>query len=157
MITIIAALTEENVIGKEGALPWNLPEDMAHFRRVTSGKTVVMGRKTYESIPEKFRPLKNRHNIVISRTIQQIEGTYVSTSIQGALTKAKEYGKEVFVIGGAQIYALALPFANKLLLSHIHEKFEGDIHFPNLNKEEWAVVEVQEFKNFTLKEYRKLE
>ncbi len=157
MITIIAALTHEGVIGKEGGLPWHLPEDMAHFRKVTAGNTVVMGRKTYESIPAKFRPLPKRHNIVISRSVQEIEGADVCSSIQDALAKAQEYGKEVFVIGGAQIYALALPFATKLLLSHVRESHPGDIYFPKFNKENWEVVETTEFDKFTLKEYRRKE
>ena len=153
MITIIAALTSEGIIGKEGALPWNLSEDMAHFKLVTAGNTVIMGRKTWDSIPSKYKPLPNRHNIVVSRNMPLKNNIEVCSDMNQAIRKAKSYGKEIFVIGGAQIYALAIEHATKMLLSHIHKDYEGDTFFPKFNKEEWNITNIEEYKEFTLKEY----
>jgi dihydrofolate reductase len=153
MITIIAALTSEGIIGKQKSLPWSLPEDMAHFKRVTEGNTVIMGRKTWMSIPIKYRPLPNRHNIVVSRNMQQEENIDVCTNMNQAIAKAKSYGKDIFVIGGAQIYALAIEHATKMLLSHIHKDYEGDTFFPKFNKEEWNITNIEEYKEFTLHQY----
>lgn len=153
MITIIAALTSEGIIGKEGALPWNLSEDMAHFKLVTAGNTVIMGRKTWDSIPSKHKPLPNRHNIVISRNMPLKNNIEVCSDMNQAIAKAKSYGKEIFVIGGAQIYSLALSQASRMILSHIHKDYEGDTFFPKFNKEEWNITNIEEYKEFTLHQY----
>ena len=155
MITLIAALTKDHVIGFAGKIPWNIPQDLEHFKKTTLGSTVIMGRKTWQSIPAVKRPLPHRHNIIVSRSMPTQEGIDVCRNITQAIEKAQGYGKEIFIIGGANIYALALPFATKMLLSHINKGYEGDIYFPKFNKEEWDIINQTKFEGFTLKEYRR--
>lgn len=150
MITIIAALTQERIVGVNGTLPWHIPEDLKNFKTITAGNVVLMGRKTFDSIPEKFRPLPNRHNIVISRSVGDIPGVDVCGSIQEGILKAQEYGKEIFVIGGGSIYEQTLPLADKMVLSFVKENYQGDTYFPEYKKEEWGIQEQQEFEQFTL-------
>lgn len=154
MVSIIAAFTQNRVVGSNGALPWYLPEDMKLFKELTSGQTVIMGRKTYESLPAKFRPLPNRHNIVISRSLEA-KGIDVCPSIQEGLEKAKSYGTEIFIIGGASIYEQALAYATKMYLSHVKKEYPGDTFFPEYEEAEWEVSETKEFNDFTLKVYRR--
>ncbi|EGR1464184.1 type 3 dihydrofolate reductase [Vibrio cholerae] len=127
MISMIAAMADQRIIGKDNQMPWHLPADFAWFKRCTLGKPVLMGRKTYQSIG---RPLPGRHNIVISRDASlQIEGVDVVTSIEAALVKAGEVD-EVMIIGGGSLYAACLPMAHKLYITEIHAKLEGDTQFP---------------------------
>jgi len=120
-------------IGIRNALPWRLPEDLAFFKRTTTGHTIVMGRKTFESIG---RPLPNRHNIVITRnTDWHHPGTETANSLEEAIKLAD--GEEVFVIGGAQIFAESLPLATKLIVTEIDKTFECDTFFPEKNPLEW--------------------
>ncbi len=157
MVSIIAAFTKNRVVGKDGALPWHLPEDMKLFKELTSGKTVIMGRKTYDSLPAKFKPLPNRHNIVVSRSLEStsIAGVDVCPSVEAALEKAKSYGKEIFIIGGASIYQQALPYAAKMYLSQVKKEYEGDTYFPEFDVREWEIIETREFADFILKVYRR--
>lgn len=138
MINLIVAVDKNNVIGYEGGLPWGrLPNDLKHFKNVTTGHTVVMGRKTFESIG---KPLPNRHNIVMSRSNRLFEGCATLTPEQ--LPDFLEYYREndVFIIGGAEIYKLFLPHANTVYLTAINGSFIGDTLFPNLhNYGEWDV------------------
>ena len=141
MISLIAALTQNRVIGKNNDLPWHLPDDMKHFMNTTKGHAVIMGRKNYDSLPAKFKPLKERHNIVISgNTHYSVAGVTVVTSWDAALKEARKKSageEEIFVIGGAQVYALALPFADRLYLTEINANLEGDTFFPALNMGDW--------------------
>lgn len=146
-------MTKEGVIGKDNSLPWKIPEDLQNFKNVTSGKTVIMGRKTFESIPEKYRPLPNRHNIIISRSMSSQEGIDVCRSVKEALEKAESYGKEVFIIGGSSIYEQTLPSADKMYLSFVKKDYQGDTYFPKFNKEEWTVENKKEFQEFELVTY----
>ncbi len=144
IISMIAAVAENLVIGKDNDLVWSLPDDMKYFMQITTGHPVIMGRKNYDSIPDKFRPLKNRTNIIVTRN-NTSEAGYCSdcvmvNSIENALTLAKKENKEVFIIGGGQIYDLSLPYADRLYLTEIKESFEGDTFFPNFNKSEWKEV-----------------
>lgn len=144
-VTIIAAVAENNVIGKDNDLIWSLPDDMKFFTRKTKGKTVIMGRKNYDSIPEKYRPLPNRRNIVISRTAGfQAPNCEVVTSIEESLEIAKNDG-EIFIIGGGQIYALALEknLVDKMYLTEIHANFIGDAFFPDFDKNQWTETEIE--------------
>ncbi|RYE78474.1 MAG: dihydrofolate reductase, partial [Oxalobacteraceae bacterium] len=111
-ITLVAAIARDGAIGRDNALLWRLPEDMARFKAVTMGKPVVMGRKTWESIPAKFRPLPGRRNLVVSRSVSELPGAEVFASLQAASAACSE--PEVCVIGGGEIYALALPHATRL-------------------------------------------
>lgn len=132
IISMIAAMADNRIIGKDNQMPWHLPADFAWFKRCTMGKPVVMGRKTYESIG---RPLPGRLNIVISRDASlSIEGVTTVTSIEQALEVAGEV-EEVMIIGGGAIYAACLPMANKLYITHIEAEIEGDTQFPDWGNE----------------------
>ncbi len=132
IISMITAMADNRIIGKDNQMPWHLPADFAWFKRCTMGKPVVMGRKTYESIG---RPLPGRLNIVISRDASlSIEGVTTVTSIEQALEVAGEV-EEVMIIGGGAIYAACLPMANKLYVTHIEAEIEGDTQFPDWGSE----------------------
>ena len=130
---LIYARARNNVIGQNGDLPWHLPEDLAHFKRTTLGQPVVMGRVTWESIPEKFRPLPGRSNVVVSRQdAYQAAGATVVHSLDAALTLFPS-DQVVWLIGGAQLYAQGLPLASQVVVTEIDADFEGDAHAPLLS------------------------
>ncbi len=132
---LIYARARNNVIGKNGDLPWHLPEDLAHFKRTTLGQAVVMGRITWESIPEKFRPVPGRKNVVVSRQAgYPALGATVVTSFQAALAMFPP-DEVVWLIGGAQLYAQALPMASQVVVTEIDDDFEGDAFAPTLGAE----------------------
>lgn len=133
MITLIACMGEGNVIGKDGDMPWKLPEDLKHFKKTTLGHTVVMGRKTYESIGSK--PLPGRSNIVLSR-----EGTHVEEILN---MNHNEPNKEFFIMGGGEIYKQFMEYADKLIVTRILHKFEGDTFFPEIGPE-WITTDLKE-------------
>jgi dihydrofolate reductase len=150
MISIIAAMTEKRVIGKGNDLPWNIPEDLANFKKITSGHPIVMGRNTYLSIG---RPLPGRLNIVLSRQAETIKGVVVAQSLPEAIQVAKEHDQEVFIIGGANVYAQALGLADRLCISFVHEDYEGDVLFPKYDESMWRESRREEFAEFTYVEY----
>ena len=132
---LIYARAANGVIGKDNTIPWHIPEDMAHFKQLTQGCAVIMGRKTWDSLPPRFRPLPGRTNIVVTRQGDwQAEGAVRATSLQDALQKAPA-DQTVWVIGGAQIYAEALPLADRVEVTEIDRDFEGDAHAPELGSE----------------------
>jgi dihydrofolate reductase len=136
VLTLIAAVARNGVIGLDNRLPWHLPADLRHFKMLTTGRTVIMGRKTWESLPDKFRPLPGRQNIVVTRNAgYAAEGAVVVSSLPAALAAAK--GDEAFVIGGAELYQAALPLADRLQLTEIDADFDGDTHFPAIDPSEW--------------------
>lgn len=140
MITLIAAVARNGVIGSANALPWHLPEDLKHFRQLTTGHAVVMGRKTWESLPAKFRPLPGRLNIVVTRNAGYVApGATVVTSLEAA-RKVGAGGTALFVIGGAELYAHALPLAERLELTEIDAEFAGDAYFPAVDRSQWREV-----------------
>lgn len=128
IISLIAAMSEERVIGRGGKLPWNIPADLSHFKAITLGHTVVMGRKTFQSIG---RPLPGRRNIVLSRSIDKIEGCEVVRSLQEGLAAA-EGDEEVFIAGGGEVFREALPLCQRIYLTVVHESYQGDVYFPEL-------------------------
>ena len=129
-VALVAAVARGGVIGRNGGLPWHLAEDLARFKSLTTGHAVVMGRKTWDSLPERFRPLPSRRNIVVTRDPDwQADGAEPAGSLDDALVRAAEDAR-VFVIGGAQIYRQALPLAGELLLTEIDLAVEGDAFFP---------------------------
>ncbi len=135
-INLIFARAANGVIGKGGVMPWHLPEDLAHFKELTQGRPVVMGRKTWDSLPERFRPLPDRLNIVVTRQeVWQDEGAKPATSLEDALNIAGQSADTVWVMGGAQIYAQALPLARRVEVTEIHREFEGDVFAPALGPE----------------------
>ncbi|MBE6186555.1 MAG: dihydrofolate reductase [Alistipes sp.] len=136
MISIIVAVAQNGVIGDKNSLLWHISEDMRFFKRTTSGHPVIMGRKTYESLG---RPLPNRTNVVISRTLGELEGCTVVRSLEEAIALFPTE-EEVFVIGGAQIYALALNVADRFYLTRVGHDYEGDTSFPTWNESEWRLI-----------------
>lgn len=132
MISIVVAMSRNNIIGFQNRLPWHLPADLKHFKQLTLNKTIVMGRKTFESIG---RPLPQRENIVLSRQPIQIEGCKVISDL-----KELSINKEIMIIGGAQIYALALPLVNDLYITWIDGDFKGDTFFPEIDWNNWKIM-----------------
>jgi len=143
-IGLIAAVAENNIIGSANELPWKIKSEWAYFARMTKGKPLIMGRKTYESVNG---PLKDRPNIVITRdkTFKAVEGVVVTHNMKDALHEAqliaaRDGVDEIMVGGGAEIYAQALPFADRLYLTEIHLKVAGDTAFPPFNRVEWQEI-----------------
>ena len=131
-IGLIFARAENGVIGKDGAMPWHLPEDLAHFRRVTQGCPVIMGRRTWASIPPRFKPLPGRRNIVLTRQPGwQAQGAETAHDLPAAISRCAD-APLVWIIGGAQIYAQAEPLADIAEITEIHAPFDGDAHAPAL-------------------------
>jgi dihydrofolate reductase len=142
-LTLVVAAAENDVIGRDGDLPWRLPADLAHFKQVTMGHPIVMGRRTWESIG---RPLPGRENIVVSRNADYAaEGARVVGSLGAAVDHARGLGaSELMVIGGAGLYAAALPVADRVLLTRVHAEVSGDTKMPPINADDWEVVGVRE-------------
>jgi dihydrofolate reductase len=138
-LSLLLAVSENNVIGRDNKLPWHLPDDLKYFKNLTWGMPILMGRKTFDSIG---KALPGRKSIVVTRnTGWQHEGVEVVYSIRDAFSKAENFGaKEIFVIGGAEIFTAALPAANKIYLTRIHQEFEGDVFFTPINHHEWRLV-----------------
>ena len=146
IVSLIAALASNRAIGKDNALLWQLPEDLRHFRETTRGKPVIMGRKTWESLPDPFRPLPGRHNIVVSHDpAYQASGATLAGSLDDALRQAaaQTNAEEVFVIGGEQLYRQALPLADRLYLTEIEQNFAGDVFFPDVQPHDWEEISRQ--------------
>ena len=138
---MIYARARNGVIGKQGQLPWHLPEDLAHFKRTTLGQAVVMGRVTWESLPEKFRPLPGRTNVVVSRqTSFEANGAQVVSSLEAAMALFPT-NEVVWLIGGAQLYAQALPLVSQIVITEIDADFEGDAFAPSLSTNDWTETE----------------
>ncbi len=151
ILSIIDAMGKNNELGKDNQLLWDLPRDMKHFRETTSGHPVIMGRKTFESIG---RPLPKRRNVVITRdTEYQKEGIEVVHSLIEAIELFKGSDEESFVIGGAEIYKQALPFADRLYITHVDGAFDADAFFPEVNYIEWKEVSREHFDRDTDNNY----
>ena len=136
-IVIIAAVARNRVIGKDNTLIWSIPEDMAHFKALTSGQTVIMGRKTWESLPPRFRPLPGRRNIVISRQADfAAPGAELAASLEAALQLAAQ-AETAFIIGGEQIYRQAMDVADRLEITEVDLEPEGDAWFPVIDAGCW--------------------
>jgi len=143
-VSLVAAVARGGVIGRDGGIPWRLAEDMARFRELTMGHSVVMGRRTWESLPDQFRPLPGRGNVVVTRNSDwSAQGADRAGSIDEAL-RLLDAEQHVFVIGGGEIYAAALPFADELLLTEIDADVEGDTTFPAWDRAEFAETSREE-------------
>lgn len=136
-VNLIFARASNGVIGKDNKLPWHLPEDMAHFRKLTSGAPVIMGRKTWDSLPPKFRPLPNRVNLVVTRQADWLaEGAVRVGSLPDAIAHCKQLAApEVWVMGGAQIYEESVPLAQRAIVTEIHQDFDGDAFAPKFGSD----------------------
>ena len=149
MITIshVVALSNNNVIGVNNSLPWNLKTDLAHFKNYTSNKIIVMGRKTYESIG---RPLPNRINLIVSNTIKEVNGAELFKSTEDAINKAKELCinknlDEIIIIGGGYLFRDTLSITNKLVLTKVDCNIEGDVFYPDIDLDEWQKLSSEHF------------
>jgi len=143
MISIIVAVSDDWGIGKDNELLWHISEDLKRFKRLTSGNVVIMGKKTWESLPKK--PLPNRKNIVITDNLKEtFENAITAYSIEDSLAKCTP-GEEIFIIGGGSIYRQFLPMADQLFITHVHRKGPADIYFPEIDMKIWEVTEKEEF------------
>lgn len=142
MISIVVARAANGVIGRDGGLPWRLPADMRNFRELTTGHTVVMGRKTFESIPDIYRPLPQRRNLVLSATPElRLAGAEVFADLASALGAC---GSDCFVIGGGTVYRETLPLADRVYATEVERDIDGDTSFPELSTAEWRCTERSE-------------
>lgn len=143
MISIIVAVSEDWGIGKDNELLWHISEDLKRFKRLTTGNTVIMGKKTWESLPRK--PLPGRKNIVLTDNPKEIiENAVTCYSIEDALGKCQD-GEEIFIMGGGSIYRQFMPLADRLYISHVHKKAPADIFFPEIDMNIWKVTEEEDF------------
>ncbi len=138
LVSLIAAMAANHVIGRDNRLPWQLPEDLAHFKRITMGKPMIMGRRTWESLPGL---LPGRPHIVVSRNPRyRAEGALLATSLEEAIERGGQLADEVMIIGGADLYAQAIPLAGRMYLTLIDAEVEGDAYFPAYDGQAWRTV-----------------
>jgi dihydrofolate reductase len=143
MISIIVAVSDDWGIGSDNELLWHIPEDLKRFKRLTMGKSVIMGKKTWESLPKK--PLPGRKNIVLTDIPDEcIDCSVTAYSIEDALSKC-DRDEETFVIGGGSIYRQFLPYADRLYITHIHKKSQADVFFPKIDQRKWKIIEKEEY------------
>jgi dihydrofolate reductase len=155
-IIIIAAMSENRVIGRNNALPWPLKDmkaDMERFKKLTLGWPCVMGRKTWESLPE--RPLPGRPNIVISKSLSAVTGAVLFPSLQNAVDHCAQF-KNIFICGGASIYEEALGFANRIELTVIRRQYKGDVFFPEIDHALWEITGTEDFDGFSFISYSRI-
>ena len=141
-ISLIVAVSENMVIGKDNKLVWHLPDDMNYFSNMTKGHSIIMGRKNWESIPEKFRPLPDRKNIVVTRNSKfKDDGASVVNSIEEAIEEARSSeDEEIFIIGGGEIYKLGFKYVDRLYITEIYAEVDGNTYFPEWNKKDWKEI-----------------
>jgi dihydrofolate reductase len=166
IISHLVAVSNELVIGVDNDLPWNLKDDLAHFKKYTLNKVIIMGRKTYESIG---RPLPNRINYVISRTIKEIDGAHVFNNLEEAMLSAEKHNKnldienEIVIIGGGYLFEETLPILNKLVITKVDCSVAGDVYYPKINMKNWELISSESYTkdsdndyDFKIEEYKKL-
>ena len=145
MISIIVAVSEDGGIGKDNELLWHISEDLKRFKRLTTGHTLIMGKKTWDSLPRK--PLPERKNIVLTDVFgESFDSSLTAYSIEDALSKC-EKDEEIFVIGGGSVYKQFMALADRLYITHVHKKAEADIYFPEIDPKIWKVIEKEEFND----------
>ena len=146
MLSIIVAKASNDVIGGDNKLLWHISEDLKRFKEITSGHTIIMGRKTFESLP---KVLPNRHHIIITRDKNfkvDSEAVTIINDISDVISKFKDTEEEVFIIGGGEIYKTLMPYTKKLYLTRVYKDFEGDTTFPSINYDEWKIINKSEIK-----------
>ena len=166
IISHLVAVSNDLVIGVDNDLPWNLKADLAHFKKYTLNKIIIMGRKTYESIG---RPLPNRINYVVSRTLKEISGTYVFSSLEEAILNAEKKNlqmnieNEIVIIGGGHIFQETAQSINKLIITRVDCNIDGDIYYPKFNLQKWELISTESYKkdsendyDFKIEEYVRL-
>lgn len=152
--SLIAAVPENWVIGNGLKIPWYIPEDFKLFKEKTVNSVVIMGKKTWDSLP--IKPLPNRINIILNLEKIVIENAIVCTSLNEAFIEAEKYNKEIFIIGGASIYKQTIENATYLYISHVNGEFEGNILFPKFDTNNYKILEEKKFEKFVFKKYKKL-
>jgi dihydrofolate reductase len=158
IISHLVAVSNNKVIGKDNDLPWKLKKDLLHFKNYTVGKTILMGRKTFESIG---RPLPNRNNFIVSTTLKNVAGAEVFKSLDSAIENVSP-GEEVVIIGGGYLFRESINFFNKLVLTQVDCEIDGDIFYPEVDLDQWTLQESEDFKkdednefNFSVKTFTK--
>lgn len=153
MVSVVVAVAKNGVIGKSNDLPWYLPADLRHFKDITTGGTVIMGRKTYDSIIDRLgKPLPNRRNIVITRGKHHDEGVEFVPTVEAAIKLAAK-DESAYIIGGAQVFEQSLPLADTIYLTEVHADIDGDTFFPDLDSSEWQETARQEFEKDDKNQY----
>ncbi|HZJ07891.1 MAG TPA: dihydrofolate reductase [Nocardioidaceae bacterium] len=148
LTVLVAAVADNGVIGLAGDIPWRIPADLKHFRTITTGNTVVMGRRTYESIG---RPLPHRTNIVVTRQDDwSADGVLVAHSVEEAIERAQAFEGDIMVIGGAQVYAAAMDHADVQVLTEVHSSPAGDTYYPDFKRDEWVEKQREQHDGFDL-------
>jgi dihydrofolate reductase len=156
IISHLVAVSNELVIGVDNDLPWNLKDDLAHFKKYTLNKVIIMGRKTYESIG---RPLPNRINYVISRTIKEIDGAHVFNNLEEAILSAEKHNQdlnvenEIVIIGGGYLFNETLPIVNKLIITRVDCSVAGDIYYPKIDMKKWDLVSSESYNKDSDNDY----
>ena len=152
-VVMVAAVAENGVIGKDADVPWHLPADMKHFRETTKGNTVVMGRVTYESIGH---PLPYRSNVVVTRQSDwNADGVFVAGDVEDAIALAGDFDGEIMIIGGGQVYAQAMPFADVQVLTEVHQRPGGDTYYPDWDRAEWTETLREDHDGFSFVWYER--
>ena len=164
MISLIAAVAKNRVIGSDNKIPWHIPEDLKHFKEITTGKIFLIGRKTFESILGYLgKPLPNRKNIIITRQSnyqplhypERGEGSPVEIYSNIEIALAAHANEDIYVIGGAEIYAQTIPFADKLYITEVNQEIEGDAVFPSIDKNVWRETKREAYERYSFVEYEK--
>lgn len=153
LLTFIVAMSEDRVIGMNNSIPWSCPEDLQHFREYTLGKTVVMGRKTFESIS---KPLPDRSNIVVSRDSSWAYPGVLRMSVEEVLELSSSSSQEIVVIGGAEIYSAFLPYVDKMVISYIKGSYSGDAWFPKFEDSLFSLVSIEDKSSFVVKIFERI-
>jgi dihydrofolate reductase len=156
-IIIIAAVAKNNVIGYKGVIPWKIKDDLRRFREMTLGHPVIMGRKTYESIPEKNRPLEGRVNFVVSRNLEKREekNLIIVNSLYEAIRKAKLKDNVIYIAGGGEIYRQSMDLANRLEITKVNEEFLGDTFFPEIDENFWEIIKEENHGFYSFITYKR--
>lgn len=155
-ITLIAAVSENNVIGNKQTIPWHIPEDLQRFKDLTSGHPVIQGRKTYESIVKKLgKPLPDRTNIVLSKNLSSREGILVARTVEEALRFADAEKGDSYVIGGSEVYKMFLPLADRMELTRVHKRVEGDSFFPEIDFNSWEKINEVKRRSYSFLTYER--
>lgn len=153
---IIVAMTDERVIGKDNDIPWHYSEDMKHFKQKTMDNPVIMGSNTYRSLPEDYKPLPGRTNIVLTREEMDIDESVVqANSLDEAFEEAEKQSEKAFIMGGASVYSQTIDIADRLIITEIHGDYDGDCHFPEIDEGSWKEVERDDREDLSFVEYER--
>ncbi len=145
---------EKHIIGKNNTLPWSIPQELEKFRGFTKGNTIIMGRRTFESVGGK--PLPNRNNIIVSTSLKEQKGIEIARTIKEAIEQSKKYNKDGYIIGGAEIYRQSFDYAEYMYLSFIKKEYDGDTVFPAWNESDWKIIKKEDYPEFEFVVYQNI-